>query len=395
MDHELRKRGTSVSAPLDPVVLPGREGAYSITLRDGVIAEIAPLRSGEVPRWLALPAFANLHAHADRAFTVTAFRPRSFADALAASATARAAFTPEDVEHRATMFFERSLAHGVTRVRTHTDVDPVVGMKSLDGVLAAKTAMAGRLDVDVIAFSTSRNDLPQPDAVARLQDAIGRKPDFLGLSVNSAADPKRALDGLLDLAEQSGLPVDLHIDEHLWPDKMIAPMALDLVTARGLGRRVTFSHLCALAILDPPSAGKLIDGIAKAGITVIALPETNLFLQDRGEVTPRRRGITLARELIAAGVKVRLGTDNVRDWFYPFGDGDMLDTALFAAVAAGVDHGVDLLSGLCDGRAALSPGAPADLVLVPACSLEDALARRPTGRIVIKGGRQVAGPANL
>ena len=181
------------------------------------------------------------------------------------------------------MFLERSLAHGVTRVRTHTDVDPVVAMKSMEGVLAAKSAMAGRIDVDVIAFSTSRNDLSQPDAISRLKDAIDRKPDFLGLSINSAADPKRALDVLLDLSEESGLPVDLHIDEHLLPGKMVAPMAVKWSTTRGLGSRVTFSHLCALAVLDPASAGKLIDSIAKAGITVIALPETNLFLQDRGD----------------------------------------------------------------------------------------------------------------
>jgi cytosine deaminase len=381
-----------VPDPLASVILPVREGAYSITFRGGLIADIAPSRSGDAPLWLALPAFANLHAHADRSFTVTSFRPRSFADALAASAKARAAFTSEDIQRRATMFLERSVAHGVTRVRTHTDVDPVVGMKSMEGVIAAKSAMAGCVDVDVIAFSTSRNDLSKPDAVSRLKDAIDRKPDFLGLSINSAADPKRALEALLDLSEENNLWVDLHIDEHLLPDKMVAPMVVDMVTTRGLGGRVTFSHLCALAVLDPPSAGTLIDAIGKAGITVIVLPETNLFLQDRGDATPRRRGITLARELTAAGVKVRFGTDNVRDWFFPFGDGDMLDTALFAAVAAGVDNDADLIASLCDGRAALSPGEPADLVLVPASSIEDALARRPAGRIVFKGGRQVAGP---
>jgi len=92
------------------------------------------------------------------------------------------------------------------------------------------------------------------------------------------------------------------------------------------------------------------------------------------------------------GVKVRFGTDNVRDWFFPFGDGDMLDTALFTAVTANVDKDAQLLAGLCDGRATLVPGDPADFVLVPASSIEDALARRPAGRIVFKAGRQVAGP---
>jgi cytosine deaminase len=381
-----------VASPLDAVALPGRVGAFRITVRDGRIAEIAPVAHA-APSWLALPCFANLHAHADRAFTVTSFRPRSFADALAASAAMRAAFTAEGVARRATLFLERSLTHGVTRVRTHTDVDPVVEMRSIEGVLAARAALAGRVDVDVIAFSTSRNDLSRPDAVARLKDALDREPDFLGLSINSAADPKQALDVVLDLAEQSGLPVDLHIDEHLRVADMVAPMAVQAIAARGLGRRVTFSHLCALVAMEPADAHALTDAIARAGIMVIALPETNLFLQDRGDATPRRRGITAVRELIAAGVTVRLGTDNVRDWFFPFGDGDMLDTALFAAVAAGLDDDTSLLAAACDGRINLAPGEPADLVLVPAASFEDALARRPAGRIVFKAGRQIAGPA--
>ncbi len=383
-----------MSSPLASVTLPGREGTYRITLRDGLISDIVPAVRDAAASWLALPAFANLHAHADRAFTVTSFRPRSFADALAASAKARAGFTSADVQRRATLFLERSLAHGVTRVRTHTDVDPVVGMKSMEGVLAAKRELAGRIDVDIIAFSTSRNDLADAEAVARLTDAMAMQPDFLGLSINSSADPPRAIASLFDLTEQSGLPVDLHIDEHLDAGAMLAPMVVKAAAARSLGSRVTFSHLCALATLEPKPAYALIDDIAKAGITVIALPETNLFLQDRGDATPRRRGLTLVRELISAGVNVRLGTDNVRDWFFPFGDGDMLDTALFAAVSAGVDDDASLLAGLCNGRAALAPGEPADFVLVPASSIEDALARRPAGRMVFKAGRQVAGPAS-
>src|SRR5262249_9913353 len=137
----------------------------------------------------------------------------------------------------------------------------------------------------------------------------------------------------------------------------------------------------------------LTDVIAKAGVTVIALQEATLVLQYRGEATPRRRGVTLVRELLAAGVKVRFGTDNVRDWFFPFGDGDMLDTALFTAVTANVDEDAQLIAGLCDGRATLVPGDPADFVLVAASSIQDALARRPAGRIVFKAGRQVAGPS--
>ena len=373
---------------LGAVVLPGRAGIYTLMLRDGAIAAIEPWIGGD-PRWVGLPGLVNLHAHADRAFAADSFRPASLADAVAAAAKARAAFTAADVQMRATRFFEHSIAHGVTRVRTHTDVDAVVELRSMEGVLGAKRAVADRLDVEIIAFATARNDLAEPDGLRRLEHAIELKADLLGASLNSSAEPKRALDALLTLAERHGLPVDLHIDEHLEPGRMLAPLAADAVIARGMQGRVSFSHLCALAALDESSANALIDKMAHAQITVIVLPESNLLLQDRSQATPRRRGITLVRELIAAGVKIRLGTDNVRDWFFPFGNGDMLETARLAAITAHLDDTSELVSAMCGGCALLREGMPGDLVLIPATSFDDALARRPAGRVVFKHGCRI------
>jgi cytosine/creatinine deaminase len=375
---------------IDSVVLPDWEGVYSLTLRDGIVAAIKPA-PGEA-RWLALPALANLHAHADRSYAVQFFRPRSFADAVAAATEGRKGFTSADVEKRATRLFERSIAHGVTRIRTHTDIDPIVELRCMQGVLAAKRAVGARLDVDVVAFSTSRNDLAEKHAIERLERAVELGANFLGASLNASSDPQRALDALFTLAERSSLPVDLHLDEHMEPGRMLAPMVAEAVIARGLRGRVTFSHLCVLSALDADAARALIEKTAAADITVIALPETNLLLQDRLDGTPRRRGITLVHELLAAGVKVRLGSDNVRDWFYPFGDGDLLDTARLAVMAAHLDDVTDLVGAMCDGRPPIAEGAAADLVLIPACSFDDALARRPAGRVVFKAGRQIAGP---
>src|SRR5260370_645661 len=312
---------------INVVVVPDRSGVFSVTLRDGLVGAIRPAERADETGWLALPGFANLHAHADRAYAVQWFRPRSFADALAAAASARAGFTAAEVEARAMRLFERSLAHGVTRIRTHTDIDPIVELRSMEGILAAKRRGAASIDVEIVAFSSSRNDLA------------------------------------------GSTPLE-----------------------RGLQGRVTLSHLCVLAALDAKAAAALIDKLARAEITVVALPETNLFLQERGETTPVRRGITRVRELLAAGVKVRLGTDNICDWFFPFGDGDMLETACMAAVAAHLDDVPQLIAAACDGRRGIEEGDAADLVLIQASSFDDALARRPSERIVFKGGRQVAGP---
>lgn len=377
------------------VRIPHAEGLHAIPLRDGRIASAEPERDGEgAGAWLALPGLVNLHAHADRAFSATSQRPSSLGAAIEMSSGARARFTVEDVTSRAARLLERSIAHGVTRIRTHTDVDPFVELRSMEALCRLRSDMAARISVDVIAFSTAKNDLLSPAGIDRLKAAMGMDADFIGAGLNFSDDPVRALSTLLDLAEAFDAPVDLHMDEHLAPQRRLTPHLVDMVLARGLQGRVTLSHGCVLAALDAQDASALIEGLARAEITVISLPETNLFLQDRGAGTPKRRGITLVHELLSAGVKVRLGTDNVRDWFFPFGDGDMLDTALVAAISAHIDDANALLAALCDGRTEIRAGDAADLVLIPAQSLEDALARRPAGRVTIKHGIVVSGSPN-
>ncbi|HET8893230.1 MAG TPA: amidohydrolase family protein, partial [Gaiellaceae bacterium] len=113
----------------------------------------------------------------------------------------------------------------------------------------------------------------------------------------------------------------------------------------------------------------------------------------RGAGTPRLRGVTLIHELLAAGVSVRLGSDNIQDAFYPYGAADPLESAWLAALTAQIDDTDALLAGICDGRTRIEKGDSADLVLIEASSLIDALARRPAGRTVMRAGQLLASPA--
>jgi cytosine deaminase len=208
--------------------------------------------------------------------------------------------------------------------------------------------------------------------------------DLLGAFVNLNADPGASLDALLDLAVDTGAPVDVHLDEHCDPDRAWLEHLADATIARGLEGRVTAGHCCALATLADADAARVSAKVAAAGITVIALPALNHFIQGRGAGTPRSRGVTLVHELIAAGVPVRFGADNVRDPFYAYGDADPLETAWLAGLAAQVDDQATLLAGVCGGRTSIEVGSGDPFVLVPADSLTDALARRPGGRRVVR-----------
>lgn len=373
---------------LGPVALPGREGVHDVELEGGRIRAIRP--SSAPQGRLALPAFAELHVHADRAFARGPRPPRSLADAIELVAEVKRSCTEELVRERAETLFGRSLLHGSLRVRTHVDVDELVEDRTIRGVVAAKEAFAGRLDVEIVAFATAYTSPASADGERRLRLALEAGADLLGGVPAFHPDPAASVERLLDLAVACDVDVDIHLDETVDASGFQLERLADATLARGLEGRVTASHCCALASVDEATAGRTIAKVAAAGVTVIALPALNLYLEDRGESTPRLRGITLVQELVDAGVSVRFGSDNVGDVFYPYGDGDPLEAAWLVALAAHVDDEDVLLAGICGGRARIEEGDPADLVLIDAGSVREALARRPGGRTVVRAGEVVS-----
>lgn len=376
-------------AGLGPVLLPGRAGVHELVLAGGRVQAIRP--SAAASGRLALPAFADLHVHADRAYARGPRPPRSLTDAIELVAEIKKASTEELVHERASRLLGRALAHGSLRVRTHVDVDDLVEERALRGVLAARADFAGRIELEIVAFATALCDLTTREGERRLVGAVEAGADLLGAVPAFDRDPGASIDRVLALARSLGVEADLHIDETIDPDGSLLERLADATLAAGLEGRVTAGHCCALACVPPEIASRTIEKVAAAGITVIALPALNLYLEDRGRSTPRLRGVTLVRELREAGVPVRFASDNVGDVFYPYGDADPLEAAFLAAIGAHVDDEDVLLAGICDGRTRIEEGDPADLVLIEASSLRDALARRPGDRAVLRGGEVVSG----
>jgi len=374
-----------------PVVLPGVAGTCELEVVDGQIVTIRPV-DAERPR-LALPAFADLHLHADRAYAGARRPPRSLVDAVELVSEIKRASTEEDIRERALRLLRRALAHGTLRARTHVDVDELVEERALRGVLAARAELAGRLDVEIVAFGTKLCDPTTDDGRRRLVSAVEAGADLVGAVPALHADPEASIAAVLALARELGVPADLHVDETTDPSALRLERVADETLALGLEGRVSASHCCSLASVPEGDARRTIEKVAAADITVIVQPALNLYLQGRGDETPRARGLTLVRELRGVGVEVRFGSDNVRDVFYPYGDADPLEAAWLAAVSAHVDDEDTLLAGVCNGRTRLEVGDSADVVLVDALSLEDALARRPGRRTVVRAGAIVSGPS--
>jgi cytosine/adenosine deaminase-related metal-dependent hydrolase len=216
------------------------------------------------------------------------------------------------------------------------------------------------------------------------------------------ADQALLLDRLFDLAAARGLDVDLHVDENGNAESVgLAAVAAALARrAPPFGGRVTCGHCCALAAQPPGALASTLAVAAAARITVVSLPSVNLWLQDRDEAgarTPRRRGVTLLKELAAAGVPTALASDNTRDQFYGYGDLDMLEIFReavrighldrpFGAWPAAVTCTPAAAMGLREGAATLGMGCGADFIVFRGRSWSELLSRPQADRLVVRGG---------
>ena len=175
--------------------------------------------------------------------------------------------------------------------------------------------------------------LCQPDVAEAIARAI---PDSaaLGLFIHGHANLQEAIRSAFRLADRFGFALDFHVDEGLDPAlnglEVIADVALDT----GFEGPVLCGHSCSLILRDAASFARIADKLARAGVAVVSLPTTNLYLQGRTHGTPDRRGITRIKELVRAGVTVAIGSDNVADAFCPVGQHDPM-AALHLAVLAG------------------------------------------------------------
>jgi cytosine/creatinine deaminase len=349
--------------------------------------------------WRILPSAVEPHAHLDKALTAPRVDPDAGNDLVAAITQWRAilpAIDAADIQERALHAVRRYVARGITAIRTHVDVPPSGDpLRAVDALIAVREQLRGRVTLQVCVLAGS----DVPDAV--VADAAARGVDVIGGCPHLAPDPHRETTRMLDLAERLDLPVDLHADEQTGVDLPDAGLDIvdlaEQVLARGLRQRVTASHCVRLGMLPPERLARVLELAARAGLGIVTLPITNLYLQGRDATHAAPRGIAAVRQILDAGIPLGAGADNLRDPFNPAGRADPFETTSLLMTAAhlrplealaAVTTGARTVLGLPE--AGTAPGAAADLVLVPDTDLGDVLAGAVDARVVVSGGRVVA-----
>jgi cytosine/creatinine deaminase len=385
-------------------VLRGAASPMDIGVTSGRITAIEPTLACEaievnVGGRLALPGFVDSHIHLDKACLLGRcdHNHGSVSEAIRAVAGMKKDFTVEDVYARGARVLERAIVHGTTRMRTHVEIDPRIGLRGFEAVKALKRDYAWAIDLSLCVFPQEglTND---PGSEGLLIQALRDGGEVIGGCPYTDTDPNAHLARIFDLAEEFDVDVDLHLDFDLDPSWWHLDEVCRQTERRNYGGRVAIGHATKLSALPPERLKAATAKLAQAGVAVTVLPATDLYLMGREATHNATRGLTLAHKLAREGVLCSVATNNVLNPFTPFGDASLLRMANFYANVAHAsvndfDTCLDLVTELPArlmnlGDYGIKVGNPADLVVLDTQDSRFAIAELPDIVMGFKDGRQ-------
>jgi cytosine/creatinine deaminase len=339
------------------------------------------------------------HAHLDKAFLADRV-PNPKGDLLTAIDGMHAYaphMTVDDIAERAERAIRLLAANGVTTIRTHADCYEGHGLRSIEGLHLARKRAADVCDVQIaVLIGRPVTGVAGANHRALLHDALEAGVDVVGSCPHLDDDPLDAMHLTLSLAAERGLPIDLHTDETLDPHHLnLRDFAL-AIRDTGFAHPAAASHCVSLGMQPPDVQREVAELCAQAGVVVIALPQTNLFLQGRDVSCAVPRGLTALRALLDAGAPLAAGADNLQDPFNTMGRGDPMETASLLVMAghlsplealAAVTTGARTALGL--GAVDVAAGSVADLAAYPAATVREAMAFGRGPALVLRAGTRV------
>src|SRR6202521_4105352 len=381
-----------------------------IGIAAGKIAAIAPRIEAEskaidLDGRLVSAGFIETHLHLDKSCILDrcASDRGDLAEAIGEAAKAKASFTAEDVHARASRTLEKSILHGTTHMRTHLEVDPGVGLRSLEGVLPLIKEYAWAIDLEICVFP-QEGLLNNPGTDELMVAALDRGCRVVGGAPYVDSDPPGQIDRIFELAREYDVDIDMHLDFGPTADGMDLDHVCRRTEEFQYGGRVAIGHVTKAASLPIPAFDAMAKRLADAGVALTVLPSTDLFLMGRHHKDDHNvtRGVVPAHKLLHHGVNCSLSSNNILNPFTPFGDCSQMRMANLYANISQVGKKADMCEcfNMVTRRPAemmrlkdygLAVGKSADLVVLDSASPEAAVAElAPVLYAFKRGGKTVS-----
>ncbi|MGO8916845.1 MAG: amidohydrolase family protein [Stellaceae bacterium] len=380
-------------------------GAVDIGVAAGRIAAIAPGLAAEAESFdaggrLACAGLVETHIHLDKSRIIDRCGPEEGREVAAVKRIRplKPGFTVEDVRARAEKTLQRAILNGTTRMRTHVEVDPGVGLRGFEGVQSLIADYRWAIDLEICVFpQEGLTNYPGTDAL--LVESLKRGATVIGAAPRYDTDHPAQIARVFELARAFDVDIDMHLDFGNTPEEPDIPLVCALTEQYRLGGRVAVGHMTKLSTLPPARVAELGRRLADAGIAVTVLPATDLFLMGRDQEHDIRRGVVDANLLVEHGVNCSISSNNVLNPATPYGDCSLIRMANLHANVLQVStserlrecfHMISERSArlLNLGDYGLSPGKPADIVIIDAETPEQAVAEIRQPVAVFKRGRR-------
>ena len=351
---------------------------------------------------VALPGLVEAHIHLDKALLLdrAPSREGTLAEAIRVTGEAKRGFTAEDIRTRARRVLDAALTGGTTAMRSHVEVDPIIGLRGLEALLPLRDEYAPALTLQLCAFA-QEGIVQAPGTAELLREALRLGADAVGGCPYNDTDARAHIDTVFALAREFDVDADFHVDFDDEPRHLHVEMIAAQTIQRGWQGRVAVGHLTELAALDVAAQARIAVLLREAGIGVIVLPATDLYLMGRRDDRNVRRGLAPVRRLLDAGVPVAAASNNVGNAFTPVGTGRLPLMGFLTVVAAHMGGAADLarvvdMLTLHPARMlrlpdyGLAPGCRADVTVWDCERPEDVVAALAPCRLVVKHGAIVA-----
>jgi cytosine/creatinine deaminase len=387
------------------VRIKDNEELKDVAIKDGKIAAIENNIEGSAEREIdgegrvLIPGLIESHIHLDKALIANRLPNKSgtLAEAIQVTGKLKPTFTKEDVEERARKALMMLIKNGTTHIRTHSEFDPSQGFTGFETVMKLKKEFKHLVDIQVVAFP-QEGIFKALGTEEMMYKAMDMGADVVGGIPYNDSPAKEHIDLVFEIAKKYDKPIDFHQDFKDDADGITIEYICEKTIKEGFEGRVSVGHLTALGALPKEKLIPIIELMSRAKINVMSLPATDLHLGGRKDEYNVRRAVTPVRALRDGGVNMCLATNNIRNAFTPYGNGDLMQIAMLSIPVShlgGADDLPTVLPMITSNPAkalglkdyGLEVGKNADMVLLDTKVVNDAIIDIPDRLYVIKNGK--------
>lgn len=320
----------------------------------------------------------NAHLHLDRAGT---YHDSYFAEAhlrlvesnhislhkkhaLIAQVHSGPAYVTSDLQLRVRSVLETMVALGTRRADSMVDVTPDrVGLSALRTLNEIKEEFAGRIEVRNASYTPLGFSDAKPERWEIFEEGVAEA-DFIG-SLPEADDVIDYPDHLgfmehcrrvLTLAQKHQKMIHIHTDQRNDPRENGTERVIEAVREFGAPvskdgePMVWIIHMVSPSTYEEDRFARLTQNLRDLNLGVICCPSAAVGMRQlRSLKTPSYNSIPRVLELLAAGVRVKIASDNIADICSPSTTADLIDELLVLSAAIRFYH-VDILAHLAAGR---------------------------------------------